>query len=51
MYQLIPYIERLVRLEQRLGDSPLARFSGVARRANRLVNGVAVVAGRGVGKG
>ena len=44
MYQLIPYIERLVRLEQRLGDSPLARFSGVARRANRLVNGVAVVA-------
>jgi Fe-S oxidoreductase len=38
MYQLIPYIERLVRLEQRLGDSPLARFSGVARRANRLVN-------------
>jgi Fe-S oxidoreductase len=44
MYQLIPYIERLVRLEQRLGDSPLARFSGVARRANRLVNGVAIVA-------
>jgi Fe-S oxidoreductase len=44
MYQLIPYIERLVRLEQRLGDSPLAGFSGVARRANRLVNGVAVVA-------
>ena len=44
MYQLIPYIERLVRLEQRLGDSSLARFSGVARRANRLVNGVAVVA-------
>jgi Fe-S oxidoreductase len=44
MYQLIPYIERLVRLEQRLGDSPLARFSGVARRANRLVNGVALVA-------
>ena len=44
MYQLIPYIERLVRLEQRLGDSSLARFSGVARRANRLVNGVAIVA-------
>jgi len=44
MYQLIPYIERLVRLEQRLGDSPLARFSGLARRANRLVNGVALVA-------
>ena len=44
MYQLIPYIERLVRLEQRLGDSPLARLSGVARRANRLVNGVSLVA-------
>jgi Fe-S oxidoreductase len=44
MYQLIPYIERLVRLEQRLGDSSLARFSGLARRANRLVNGVALVA-------
>ncbi|MGO8686905.1 MAG: heterodisulfide reductase-related iron-sulfur binding cluster [Candidatus Dormibacteria bacterium] len=44
MYQLIPYIERLVRLEQRLGDSPLARLSGVARRANRLVNGVGLVA-------
>ena len=44
MYQLIPYIERLIRLEQRLGDTPLARFSGVARRANRLVNGVAIVA-------
>ena len=40
MYQLIPYIERLVRLEQRIGDSPLARLSGLARRANRLVNGV-----------
>ena len=29
MYQLIPYIERLVALEQRLGDSRLARFSGL----------------------
>lgn len=44
MYQLIPYIERLVALEQRLGDSPLARFSGLARRANRLVNGAGLVA-------
>ena len=44
MYQLIPYIERLVRLEQRLGDSPLARFSGVARRVNRFVNGAALIA-------
>ena len=44
MYQLIPYIERLVALEQRIGDSPLARLSGLARRANRLVNGIALVA-------
>ena len=44
MYQLIPYIERLVDLERRIGDSPLSRFSGVARRANRLVNGAALVA-------
>jgi hypothetical protein len=38
MYQLIPSIERLVRAEQRLGSSPLARMSGVGRRLNRLVN-------------
>ena len=38
MYQLIPYIERLVAVEQRLGDSPLARFSGLGRSVNRLVN-------------
>ena len=44
MYQLVPYIERLVALEQRVGDSRLARFSGVARRLNRLVNGAALVA-------
>ncbi len=44
MYQLVPYIERLVGLEQRLGDSQLARFSGLARRVNRLVNGAALVA-------
>ncbi len=44
MYQLIPYIERLVTLEHRLGDSPLARFSGVARRVNRFVNGAALIA-------
>ncbi len=44
MYQLIPYIERLVGLEQRLGDSPLARFSGAARRVNRFVNGAALIA-------
>ncbi len=44
MYQLIPYIERIVALEQRLGDTPLARFSGLARRVNRFVNGIALVA-------
>ena len=44
MYQLIPYIERLVQLELKLGDSPLVRFSGLARRANRIVNGAGLVA-------
>jgi len=44
MYQLIPYIERLVDLEQRVGDSWLARFSGLARKVNRVVNGIALVA-------
>jgi Fe-S oxidoreductase len=38
MYQLIPYIEGLVRAEQRLGASPLARLAGVGRRINRLVD-------------
>ena len=38
MYQLIPYIEGLVRLEQRFGDSPLARFTRLGRRVNRAVN-------------
>ncbi len=44
MYQLIPYIERLVALERRLGDTPLARLTGLGRRLNRFVNGVAFVA-------
>ncbi len=44
MYQLIPYIERLVRLEERIGDTRLAGLSGLARRANRLVNGIGLVA-------
>ncbi len=38
MCQLTPYIERLVSAERRLGDSPLARLTGVARRVNRIVN-------------
>ena len=43
MYQLIPYIERLVSIEQWAGETPLARFAGLGRRLNRLVNGVAFV--------
>jgi Fe-S oxidoreductase len=38
MYQLIPYIEGLVKAEQRLGDSPLAKFTSLGRKMNRLIN-------------
>ena len=38
MYQLIPYIEGLVKAEQRLGDSWLAGLTGVGRKVNRLIN-------------
>lgn len=38
MYQLIPYIEGLVKAEKRLGDSFLARYTALGRRINRLVN-------------
>ncbi|HKB94989.1 MAG TPA: (Fe-S)-binding protein [Gaiellaceae bacterium] len=38
MYQLIPYIEGLVRAESRLGETPLARLTGLGRRINKLVN-------------
>ena len=38
MYQLIPYIEGLVKAEQRLGDSWLAKWTSLGRRVNRLVN-------------
>jgi Fe-S oxidoreductase len=44
MYQLIPYIERLVRLEERFGDTRLAALSGLARRANRFVNSIGLAA-------
>ncbi len=44
MYQLVPYIERLVALEGRLAESRLLRLSGLARRANRVVNGIGLVA-------
>jgi Fe-S oxidoreductase len=38
MYQLIPYIEGLVKAEKRLGDSSLARFTSLGRKMNRLIN-------------
>jgi Fe-S oxidoreductase len=38
MYQLIPYIEGLVKKEKSFGDSFLARFTGIARVINKLVN-------------
>ncbi len=38
MYQLIPYIEGLVETEKRLGDSWLAKLTGLGRKVNRLVN-------------
>lgn len=38
MYQLIPFIERMVAVEERVGSSPLAKLTGLGRRMNRLVN-------------
>ena len=38
MYQLIPYIEGLVKAEMKFGDSWLARYTGLGRKVNRLVN-------------
>jgi len=38
MYQLIPYIEGLVKAETRLGDSPLSKFTWLARKINKVVN-------------
>ena len=38
MYQLIPYIEGLVKAEMKFGDSWLAKWTGLGRRVNRLVN-------------
>ena len=38
MYQLIPYIEGLVKAEMRFGDSWLAKYAGLGRKVNRLVN-------------
>jgi Fe-S oxidoreductase len=38
MYQLVPGIEALVALEERLGRSRLAGLTGLGRRVNRVVN-------------
>ncbi len=38
MYQLIPYIEGLVKAEKQLGESRLAKFTGLGRKINRLIN-------------
>jgi len=38
MYQLIPYIEGLVKAEKRLGDSSLARLTSFGRKVNRLIS-------------
>ncbi len=39
MYQIIPYIGSLSRLQARVAASPLARFGGLARLANRASRG------------
>jgi Fe-S oxidoreductase len=38
MYQLIPYIEGLVKAEKGLGDTWLAKLTPVARQINRVIN-------------
>ena len=38
MYQLIPYIEGLVKAEIKIGDSWLGKYTGLGRRVNRVVN-------------
>jgi len=38
MFQLIPYIEEMSRVEEKLGDSWLAGFTRVGRMVNRVVN-------------
>ena len=38
MYQLIPYIEGLVKAEIKFGDSWLGKYTGLGRRVNRMVN-------------
>ncbi len=38
MYQLIPYIEGLVQTQIKMGDSWMAKYTGLGRRVNRMVN-------------
>lgn len=38
MYQLIPYIEGLVKAEIKMGDSWLGKYTGLGRRVNRFIN-------------
>ena len=38
MYQLTPYIQSLVRTQERLAESRLAGFTKLGRRLNRAVN-------------
>ena len=38
MYQLIPYIEGLVKAEKSLGDSWLSNLTGMARGINKVIN-------------
>ncbi len=38
MYQLIPYIEGLVKAEIKFGDSWLGNYTGLGRRVNRFIN-------------
>ncbi len=38
MYQLIPYIEGLVKAEIKFGDSWLGEYTGLGRRVNRMLN-------------
>lgn len=44
MYQIVPYVERLSRLQARFASSPLARYFGVARWANRVMGGYGMAA-------
>jgi Fe-S oxidoreductase len=38
MYQLIPYIEGLVKAEMKMGDSWMGKYTGLGRRVNRFIN-------------